>query len=175
MGVLSIYSMDIEEFITCKSQDPNKLKFFNLSVMVDDDFMEAKDKGKDIYLHFPVYDEKGNILKDESKWKYKRKINAGQLWDLIINNAYNNGEPGIFFYDNMNKDNNLWYIEKIVTSNPCAEYLAGTVYGEKLDPKQYGGSCNLRKFSITQFCNRSFYKKCTVRLWQIKRSNNNSS
>ena len=92
--------------------------------------MKAKDCNEDIWLHHPVYDEEGNIEKDETKWQHKKKINALELWNMIMQNAYDNGEPGIFFYDNMNKDNNLWYIEKIVTSNPCAEYLAGTVYGK---------------------------------------------
>ena len=53
-----------------------------------------------------------------------------------MRHAYDNGEPGIFFYDNMNRDNNLWYEESIVCSNPCAEYLAGTVFGGELDSSQ---------------------------------------
>ena len=174
MGVLNIYSLDIEEFITCKSEDPNKLKFFNLSVMVDQDFMDAKDKGEDIWLHFPVYDNEGNILKDETKWKSKKRINATELWDLIITNAYNNGEPGVFFYDNMNKDNNLWYIEKIVTSNPCAEYLAGTVFGknpdtgEQLDPKKYGGSCNLGSLVLHNYVLNPFTKNAELDYTKLK-------
>ena len=74
----------------------------------------SKNNDEDIYLHHPVYDDKGNILKDESKWKYKKKISAKYLWDLITKNAYDNGEPGVFFYNNMNNDNNLWYMEKII-------------------------------------------------------------
>lgn len=168
MGVMSIYNMDIEEFINAKSYDAGKLVHFNVTVMVDNDFMQAKDEGKDIWLHYPVYDTEGSILKDESKWKYKKKINAKYLWDLIMKKAYDNGEPGIFFYDNMNKDNNLWYIENIVCSNPCAEYLAGTVYGnnpitnEPLDSSQYGGACNLGSLVLHNFVKNPFTSKATL-------------
>ena len=51
---------------------------------------------------------------------YSKKISAKYLWDEIIKKAYDNGEPGVFFYDNLNKDNNLWYIENIVCSNPSS-------------------------------------------------------
>ncbi|MBE5821183.1 MAG: adenosylcobalamin-dependent ribonucleoside-diphosphate reductase [Clostridiales bacterium] len=174
MGVLSVYHMDIEDFITCKSQDANKLQFFNLSVMVDDDFMKAKNNDEDIYLHHPVYDDKGNILKDESKWKYKKKISAKYLWDLITKNAYDNGEPGVFFYNNMNNDNNLWYMEKIICSNPCAEYLAGTVFGKHpksdrpLNPTDFGGACNLGSLMMHNFVLNPFTNKATVDYAKLK-------
>ena len=76
--------------------------------------------------------------------------------------AYDNGEPGVFFYDNLNKDNNLWYLENIVCSNPCSEYLAGTVYGvnpntdEKLNPKDFGGACNLGSLFLHNFVKNPF-------------------
>lgn len=168
MGVMNIYNIDIEDFINAKSYEKGKLEHFNLSVMVDDDFMRAVKNNENIFLHHPVYDESGNIIKDEKKWKYKKEINAKYLWDLIIKKAYDNGEPGIFYYNNMNKDNNLWYIEKIVNSNPCAEYLAGTVYGnnpiddEKLDPNEYGGACNLGSLMLHNFISNPFTSKARV-------------
>lgn len=176
MGVLSVYHMDIEDFITCKSKDVSKLPFFNLSVMVDDDFMKAKNNDEDIYLHHPVYDQYGNILKDESKWKYKKKISAKYLWDLITKNAYDNGEPGVFFFDNMNNDNNLWYIEKIICSNPCAEYLAGTVYGnhpktgKPLVPSEFGGACNLGSLMLQNFVINPFTGKASIDYAKLKES-----
>lgn len=168
MGVLSIYSMDIEDFITAKSKDPTRLNHFNISVMVDDDFMEAKNKGEDIWLHYPVYDQDGRILKDPSKWIYKKKINARYLWDLIVKEAYSTGEPGVFFETTMNKDNNLWYIENIVCTNPCAEYLAGTVYGvdpqtgRKLNPAEFGGACNLGSLFLHNFVENPFTSKAAL-------------
>ncbi len=119
MGVLSIYHPDIKEFIEAKSTNAKRLEHFNLSVMVDNDFMIAAENNKNIYLHFPVYEEDGSICKDENKWQIKKEVNAKELWDEIMKKAYDNGEPGVFFYDNMNNDNNLYYIEKIVCSNPC--------------------------------------------------------
>ena len=149
MGVMNVYDMDIEIFINAKASNKDKLNHFNLSVMIDDAFIEAVKNDKDIYLHHPVYNKEGKIENNPSKWIYSKKISAKYLWDEIIKKAYENGEPGVFFYDNLNKDNNLWYIENIVCSNPCAEYLAGTIYGnnpltnEPLNPEEYGGACNL--------------------------------
>lgn len=162
MGVMNIYDMDIEEFITAKSKDPNRLNHFNLSVMVDDDFMKAVQNNKDIYLHFPVYDEKSHIIKDSNKWSQSKKISANYLWDLIMTNAYNNGEPGVFFYDNANNDNNLQYIETICCSNPCFEYLSGTVYGENIDSSQYGGACNLGSLMLHNFVLNPFTNKAEI-------------
>lgn len=161
MGVMNVYAMDIEEFISAKSKDKNKLNHFNVSVMVDDEFMVAVEKNEDIYLHFPVYDKMGNIEKNPDNWTKSKKISAKYLWDLITRMAYDNGEPGVFFYDNLNRDNNLWYTEKIVCSNPCAEYLAGTVFGEKEDPSEFGGACNLgslmlHKFVVNPFTENAF-------------------
>lgn len=118
MGIMNIYHPDIIQFITAKSSDSEKLKHFNLSVMVDDEFLAAVKNKSNVFLHFPVYDDFGNIIKDESKWQIKKEVNAFELWDMIMKKAYDNGEPGIFFYDNLNKDNNLWYCEKIIVSNP---------------------------------------------------------
>ena len=174
MGVMSVYAMDIEDFINAKSQDANRLVHFNVTVMIDDDFMIAKNKNEDIWLHYPVYDEDGRLLKDETKWKFKKKVNAQYIWDQIITQAYNNGEPGIFFYDNMNKDNNLWYVENIVCSNPCAEFLSGTLYGnnpvtnEKLKPEEYGGACNLGSLILHNFVVDPFTKDAHIDLEKLK-------
>lgn len=119
MGVLSVYHMDIEDFITAKSKDSNTLKHFNISVMVDDDFIKKAENDEEYYVHHPVYDEDGSILNNPEKWIYSKKVSAKKIWDMIIEQAYNYGEPGVLFYDTMNRDNNLWYIEKINATNPC--------------------------------------------------------
>lgn len=120
MGVMNVYSMDIEEFINAKSYETGKLNHFNVSVMVDDDFMIAVQEDRNVFLHFPVYDDEGKILKDPSKWTQSKEVSARYIWDLIVKKAYDNGEPGVFFYDNLNRDNNLAYIENIVCSNPSS-------------------------------------------------------
>ena len=170
MGVLNIYHPDIEIFINEKASDANKLNHFNISVMVDDDFMKAVQEDKTITLHWPVYDEKGRILKDKEKWKVTKEINAKYLWDEIIKKAYDNGEPGIFFYDNMNKDNNLWYEESIVCSNPCAEYLAGTVYGGDLPSSQYGGACNLGSLMLHKFVENPFEENAQINFSKLQKT-----
>lgn len=142
MGVLNIYHPDIFEYLESKSWDEGKLVHFNLSVMVDDKFMLAKDNDEEIYLHYPVYDEQSKILEDPSKWIISKKVRARDLWDIIMKKAYDTGEYGVFFYDNLNRDNNTWYIETIVSSNPCfrgdMKILTSDGYIEisKLDGKQ---------------------------------------
>lgn len=168
MGVMNIYDMDIEEFINAKATDSEKLKHFNLSVMVDDAFITAVRADNTITLHHPVYDEEGKIERNPEKWQYFKEVRAKILWDKIIRKAYENGEPGIFFYDNLNNDNNLWYIENIVCSNPCSEYLAGTVYGkspltgEPLNSANFGGACNLGSLFLHNFIKNPFTRQATI-------------
>ena len=119
MGVLNVYHPDIEEFISAKSYEAGILNHFNLSVMIDDDFMGAVNDDREIYLHWPVYDDCGRIIKDEKKWKIKKKVRARDIWDKIMRKAYESGEPGVLFYDNMNKDNTTNYKENIISTNPC--------------------------------------------------------
>ena len=156
MGVLSIYHPDIEDFIYAKSKEANRLNHFNLSVMVDDDFMRAVENNSNITLHYPVYDEKYHIIKDKNKWKYEKEVSARELWDKIIKLAYVNGEPGIMFYDNMNKMNNTWYTETITHTNPCSEYIAGTVFNQELPSDQYAGACNLGSLMLHNFVENPF-------------------
>lgn len=105
---------------------------------------------------WPVYDNTGSYT-EMSEWKIQEQVPAKEIWDEIMKCAYENGEPGIFFYDNLNRDNNIWYKERIVCSNPCSEYLAGTVYGREpdsgrlLDSQQYGGACNLGSLFLHNF------------------------
>ena len=167
MGVLNVYHPDIEDFVTAKSHEAGTLNHFNLSVMVDDKFMEAAQSGEEITMHWPVYDEYGHIEENPQKWTVTKTVNAGELWDSIMRHAYDNGEPGIFFYDNMNRDNNLWYEESIVCSNPCAEYLAGTVFGGELDSSQYGGACNLGSLMLHQFVENPFTERAELNLYKL--------
>lgn len=162
MGVLNIYHPDIFEFINAKSYDKKELEHFNLSLMVDDEFMKAKDKDEDIWLRFPVYDDLGHIIYDEDKWETKRKIKATELWDLIMTTAYNTGEIGVLFYDNFNKYNNTYYTETIVCTNPCAEYCAGMIYGQELPPTEYKGACNLGSLFLHKFVENPFTKEAKL-------------
>lgn len=170
MGVLNIYHPDIEEYITAKSYDQGALTHFNMSVMVDDDFIEAVKNDKEIYLHFPVYDNKYRIIKNENQWQIKRKIKAKKLWDKIIRKAYDNGEPGILFYDNMNKDNNTYYTETITHTNPCGEFLGGTVFGQALSSENYGGACNLGSVFLHNMVDNPFTSNAKFNYEKLRKS-----
>lgn len=173
MGVMNVYNMDIEDFITAKSYDEGKLNHFNVSVMVDNDFITAVKNNENIHLHYPVYNDNGEIERNPDNWLYRKEVSAKSIWDSIMQRAYDNGEPGIFFYDNLNKDNNLWYIENIVCSNPCAEYLAGTIYGNdkngnKLNPNDFGGACNLGSLFLHNFIVNPFMSNASVDYDKLK-------
>lgn len=173
MGVMNVYNMDIEDFITAKSYDEGKLNHFNVSVMVDNDFITAVKNNENVYLHYPVYNDNGEIERNPDNWVYRKEVSAKSIWDSIMQRAYDNGEPGIFFYDNLNKDNNLWYIENIVCSNPCAEYLAGTIYGndkngKKLNPNDFGGACNLGSLFLHNFIVNPFMSNASVDYDKLK-------
>lgn len=176
MGVMNIYHMDIEEFIMAKSSDPNRLVHFNISVMIDDEFMKAVTNDETIWLHHPVYDNEGKVLRSEADWIYKKEVNAKELWNLLIRQAYDTGEPGVLFYDNLNRNNNLHYIENIVCSNPCAEYVSGTVYGKypdkniRLDRNKFGGACNLGAIMLHNFVENPFKKGASVNYEKLERT-----
>lgn len=158
MGMLSVYHPDILEFIHAKSATEGRLNHFNLSVVVDDDFMKAVELDSLIPLHWPIYDENGNKVPTD-KWdsNFTKYVRARDIWNEIMQMAYDNGEPGVFYEDNANNRNPAWYVERIVCSNPCAEYLAGTI--NTSDPSQYGGACNLGSLFLHNFVKNPFTKQ----------------
>ena len=158
MGMLSVYHPDILEFIHAKSATEGRLNHFNLSVVVDDAFMRSVIDNGQVQLHWPIYDEKGNKLPPD-KWdkQFTKLVSARDIWNEIMKMAYDNGEPGVFFEDNANNRNPAWYVEKIVCSNPCSEYLAGTI--NTTDPSQYGGACNLGSLFLHNFVKNPFTKQ----------------
>ena len=148
MSMLYILHPDILEYIDAKSYTEDKLTQFNMSVLVDDKFMNAVKRDEEVNLIYPCMTKDGDILteKDEGVKVFKT-IRARELWDKITYKAYMNGEPGVIFYDNLNKFNNTYYIEKIVTCNPCSEYISGVVKGHD----DYFGACNLGSLFLHNF------------------------
>lgn len=108
MGILRIDHPDIEDFIMCKD-DPSKLTNFNLSVGIIEGFMEAVRKDTDWPLINPAHK---NLVKT---------VKARYLWNMIIHQAWKNGEPGIVFLDIINKTNPTPEFGEIEATNPCGE------------------------------------------------------
>ena len=104
MAVLDCTHPDIFEFVKAKSIE-GKYSNFNFSVGITDDFMNAVRYNENWILHHP----KGNT---------QNTIKARELWNLIIECAHRNGEPGVVFLDTINKDNPY---ETIKATNPCGE------------------------------------------------------
>ncbi|MBT5494104.1 MAG: adenosylcobalamin-dependent ribonucleoside-diphosphate reductase [Alphaproteobacteria bacterium] len=106
MGTLRCDHPDIEAFIDAK-HDPIKLRMFNLSVLVTDDFMKAVRQDDPWDLRFDG--------------KVHKTIRARGLWDRIMRSTYDTAEPGVIFIDRINAANNLYYCENIQATNPCGE------------------------------------------------------
>ncbi len=108
MAILNVDHPDIMNFIKCKS-DTSLLTNFNISVALTDSFMEAVKSGSDYNLVNP---RNGEVT---------GSLNAKEVYDLIVEMAWKNGEPGIVFIDRINKYNPLKSIGLIESTNPCGE------------------------------------------------------
>ena len=108
MGILRVDHPDIMEFITCK-QDNHEITNFNISVGITEKFMRAVEQMGD-------YD-----LIDPATKKVVGQLNARKVYDLIVEMAWKNGEPGIIFLDRLNEDNPVIKLGEIESTNPCGE------------------------------------------------------
>ena len=148
MGVLRIDHPDVQEFITAK-RTPGRWNNFNVSVGVTDAFMQAVEQDANwplIHGAEPGEDIKqdGAYQLDDGRWVY-RSIAARELWDIVMQSAYDFAEPGILFLDNINRDNNLHYCERIDATNPCGE-----------QPLPSYGCCDLGPIILTRFVQNPF-------------------
>ena len=133
MGVLRVDHPDIEDFITCKT-DEDAITNFNISVGITDAFMEAVIEDREWELLFPDVSSKkykdfnGTIEQAEENGiavKVKKRIRARDLFEKIVRQAHHNGEPGVLFLDAANRSNPVPHLYMIEATNPCGEQWLG--------------------------------------------------
>lgn len=108
MGILRVDHPDIVEFITCKA-DGVTLSNFNISVGVTDAFMEAvKSDG-----HYDLINPRTN--------RAAKKMAAKEVFDLLVAMAWQTGDPGLAFIDEINRGNPTPMVGEIESTNPCGE------------------------------------------------------
>lgn len=145
MGILNCTHPDIIEFIKCK-EDKTQITNFNLSVGVTERFFEAVMNDEDWELYFE--NEDGQRIQfypngDETKELVTEVvIKAKDLYNLIVEHAHSNGEPGIIFIDRLQSGNSVPNI-LIDATNPCGE--------QPLPPEN---SCVLASFNLAKFLNK---------------------
>ncbi|HTE39478.1 MAG TPA: adenosylcobalamin-dependent ribonucleoside-diphosphate reductase [Steroidobacteraceae bacterium] len=167
MGTFDVGHPDAMDFIRSK-REAGRLRQFNLSLLITDEFMEAVRKDKEWRLAFPVslkevdgqdltnpaeylwreWPIKDGYVTDETGLvccKIVKTVPARRMWDVIMTSTYDFAEPGFVIIDRVNEMNNNWWCENIRATNPCGE--------QPLPP--YGscllGSLNLTKFVIDPF------------------------
>ena len=108
MGIMRVDHPDIMDFISCK-EDLGALNNFNVSVALTDKFMEALEK-----------DEEYDLVNPRNK-SVAKKMKASDVFEKIVGMAWQNGEPGIVFLDEINRYNPTPQLGEIESTNPCGE------------------------------------------------------
>ena len=112
---VSIKHPDSEAFIDAKMTE-GKVTGANVSVKIDDDFMRAAVEGKPYMQQFPI---------DSANPEHKKEIDAKALWEKIVHNAWKSAEPGVLFWDTIQRESipdcyaDLGF--RTVSTNPCGE------------------------------------------------------
>lgn len=112
MAVLRVDHPDIRDFITCKV-DENQITNFNISVGATDVFMRAVQNDDTYELIAP---HSGEVVET---------VRAREIFDLIVEHAHHNGEPGMLFLDAANRSNPVPHLYDLEATNPCGEQWLG--------------------------------------------------
>jgi len=167
MATFDVGHPDVLDFIRAKRED-GRLRQFNLSLLITNEFIQAVKDDADWQLAFPILkkeqDEQdinnpeeviwrewsikdGYITNDEGlvACKVYKTIRASRLWDVIMSSTYDFAEPGFILIDEVNEMNNNWFCEDIRATNPCGE--------QPLPPY---GSCLLGSINLTKFVTDPF-------------------
>ncbi len=166
MATFDISHPDVLDFIRAK-REAGRLRQFNLSLLITDEFIKAVKGDLDWKLVFPI-DKQENALDlnnpEQVVWRewpikkgYKvndeglvackvyKTIRARRLWDTIMSSTYDYAEPGFILIDKVNEMNNNWFCEDVRATNPCGE--------QPLPPY---GSCLLGSINLTRFVTDPF-------------------
>jgi len=167
MATFDIGHPDAMEFIRAKRED-GRLRQFNCSLLITDEFMQAVEANKDWALAFPITPQEASELDIDDpeqvlwrEWslvndyvtredglvacKVYKKVPARRMWDMIMSSTYDFAEPGFILIDRINEMNNNWFCENIRATNPCGE--------QPLPPY---GACLLGSVNLTRFVEQPF-------------------
>ncbi len=172
MATFDVGHPDVFDFIRAKRED-GRLRQFNLSLLVTEDFIEAVKADADWPLAFPLMSAEleqgeidlddpdqvvwrdwphsdGYIVNDQGKvaCRIYKVVRARRLWDMIMSSTYDFAEPGFILIDKVNEMNNNWFCEDIRATNPCGE--------QPLPPY---GACLLGSVNLTRFIKHPFTSK----------------
>ena len=129
--VMNDWHPDVLELVSCKRKEGGAFTNANISVAISDAFMRAVEQDSDWQLVFPdvahpEYDDKWDG--DLQTWidagnpvLTHQTVKARELWDAIVEHAWGNGEPGIWFIDKANAYSNSHYLGRLNCTNPCFE------------------------------------------------------
>jgi ribonucleoside-diphosphate reductase alpha chain len=174
MATFDVGHPDVLDFIKAKRED-GRLRQFNLSLLITEDFMQAVKDDADWPLAFPlteeevkldeidVHDPKQVIWRDwpahekylsnengQVACKIYKTLRAQRIWDVIMSSTYDYAEPGFILIDKVNEMNNNWFCENIRATNPCGE--------QPLPPY---GSCLLGSVNLTKCVRDPFTDKAS--------------
>ena len=167
MATFEIGHPDAMEFIRAKRED-GRLRQFNCSLLITDEFMQAVENDQNWALAFPITPQEAAELDIDDpeqvlwrEWplfedyvtredglvacKVYKKVPARRMWDMIMSSTYDFAEPGFILIDRINEMNNNWFCENIRATNPCGE--------QPLPPY---GACLLGSVNLTRFVEEPF-------------------
>jgi ribonucleoside-diphosphate reductase alpha chain len=160
---IDIKHPESDKFIDAKLAE-GKVTGANVSVKINDDFMNSVKSGEPYYQIYPTNStdisidessEYDNLIYCNDKWKCYKKIDAKKLWDKIIYNAWRSAEPGVLFWDNILNNTSVkpYYDKgfKPMSTNPCGEI-----------PLQPYDSCRLLALNLYSFVNNPFTPSAEV-------------